>query len=155
MWRRKAGEGSFKRPRRRKGFLCVCRGKRQKNPFAHSKLKGRDKTPACLLFDIQSLLRAAFLPRHQSVSAPQNLLFVFAPGLFRISLISTVSARCVYLSLFLPLLPTPRQLENKKKNWSQTEDVWGSDWPQRGRLCCRCQRRSRHLSGVTPEPIKP
>lgn len=134
--------------------MCLW-GERQKNPFAHSKLKGRDKTPACLLFDIPPVSSACCsFARHQSVSAPRNLLFVFARGLFKISLISTISAYCVYLSLFPPLLPTPRQLEKKKtgarlKMFGEAIDLRGGD-------CAAGARGGRVISLESPQsPLNP
>lgn len=118
------GSGELQTAKEAEGFPLCLWGKRQKNPFAHSKLKGRDKIPAYLLFDIPPVSSACcFFARHQSVSAPQNLLFVFARGLFKISL-SALLRLLIVVSAIAADSPVTRK---KKKNWSQTEDVWGSD----------------------------
>lgn len=120
------GRGELQTAKEAEGFPLCLWGKRQKNPFAHSKLKGRDKTPAYLLFDIPAVSSACcFFARHQSVSTPQNLLFVFARGLCKISLISTISA--YFLLIVVSAIAADSPATRKKKNWSQTEDVWRSD----------------------------
>lgn len=148
------GWGELQTAKEAEGFPLCLWGKRQKNPFAHSKLKGRDKTPAYLLFDIPLLSSACcFFARHQSVSAPLSLLFVFARGLFKISLISTISAYSVDLSLFLPLLPTPPV--TRKKTGARLK-MFGEAIDLRGGDCAAGARGGRVISLESPQsPLNP